>query len=152
MQNPEKTPEPGSRHTISEGRIAVRTDISEEDAIRRIAHEGTCADYVDIANAVRERFGLHVGAGRVEEVIMAMKQETPSPPVPWLKNAGIKLAGDLRQTTEPGSHPQQPPEITSVDAAPPRQDVLKFVESMGGFDAARAAIADLEHSIRNLLK
>ena len=152
MKNSEKAAEPGGSHTISEGRITVRTEISEEDAIRRIVHEGTCADYVDIANVVRERFGLHVGAGRVEEVVMAMKQESPGPPVPWLKNAGIKLTGDLRPATEHGSHPQQASETTPVDATPSRQDVLKFVESMGGFDAARAAIADLEHSIRNLLK
>lgn len=130
----------------------MHTAISEEDAIRRIVQEGSCADYVDIANVVRERFGFHVGAGRVETVVMAMKQETPSPPVPWLKNAGIKLTGNLSAGSESGPHPQPASETTPVDSAALRQDVLKFVESMGGFDAAREAIAELERSVRTLLK
>lgn len=152
MSNPEQTTEPDDHPTISEGRITVRSDISEEEAIRKIVLEGTCADYVDIANAVRERFGFHVGAGRVEMVVMAMKQEPPGPPGSSLKSAGIKLTGNLHHGTESGAHPQPESETSPVDSAALRQDVLKFVESMGGFDAARAAIADLERSVRDLLK
>ena len=152
MKHFEKTEGPDGNHRISEGRITMRPGISEEDAIRTIVNDGTCADYVDIANLVKERFGLCVGAGRVEEVVMALRQEKPGQPVPWLKNAGIKLAGDVRHATEPGLHPQPAAETIPADSTLPRDAVLKFVESMGGFDAARAAITDLEHSLRNLMK
>ena len=130
----------------------MRPEVSEEEAIRTIVQEGTCADYVDIANAVQQRFGLRVGAGRVEAVVMAMKQQTPDQPAIRLKTAGIKLTGDIRHATEPGSHLQ--PVTAKPAAGPPGQqdEVLKFVESMGGFDAARAAIADLEHSLKNLMR
>jgi len=151
MKHSETTEEPDGRR-FSEGRVAMRPDISEEEAIRTIVNEGTCADYVDIADRVRERFGLSVGAGRVEEVVMAMKHEMPGQPVPRLKNADIKLAGDLRHTSEPGAQPQCASETVSADSTPPAHDILKFVESMGGFDAARAAITELEDSLRNLLK
>lgn len=151
MKHSEKTEEPDG-HKISEGRIAMRPEISEEEAIRTIAREGTCADYIDIANLVRERFGLRVGTGRVEEVVMAMKQDMPSQPVSRLKNADIKLAGDLHQATEPGSHAQPAREPVAADSTLPRHEVLKFVESMGGFEAARAAISDLEQSLKHLMK
>ena len=130
----------------------MRPEISEEEAIRTIAREGTCADYVDIANLVRERFGLRVGAGRVEEVVTLMKLDMPSQPVSRLKNADIKLTGDLRPATEPGSHAQPAKETVTADSTPPRHEVLKFVESMGGFEAARAAITDLEQSLKQLMK
>ncbi len=90
----------------------MRTEISEDEAIRTILREAKCSDFVDVANLVQERFGLRVGAARVEQVACALKEETPES----------------------------------------RQSVLRFVESMGGFDAARAAIADLENSLRHLMK
>lgn len=151
MKHSERTEEP-DEHRFSEGRVAMRPDISEEEAIRTIVNEGPCADYVDIADRVRERFGLIVGAGRVEEVVITMKHEAPGQPASRLKNADIKLAGDLRHTPEPGAQPKKASETVSEESTRPAQDVLKFVESMGGFDAARAAITDLEHSLKNLMK
>lgn len=130
----------------------MRPDVSEEEAIRTIVREGTCADYTDIADAVQQRFGLRVGAGRVEAVVMAMKQETPDQPAIRLKTAGIKLTGEIRHETEPGADPQPGTGKTAAGPSAQRDEVLKFVESMGGFDAARAAIADLEQSLRNLMK
>ena len=92
----------------------MRPEISEEEAIRRVLHAGTCADYVDVANVVQQQFGLKVGAARVEEVAMQIRNEDH---------------GDAAS----GSKHEQ---------------VLKFVESMGGFDAARAALTELENSLR----
>ncbi len=95
----------------------MRPEISEEEAIRRILHAGTCADYVDVANTVQQQFGLKVGAARVEETAMQMRDEASG------------------QTT---SNSKQ-------------EEVLRFVESMGGFDAARAALTDLENSRKKRL-
>ena len=148
--------EPAGRHdshTILEGRISVHNDISEEEAIRRIAEEGICAEYVDIANVVRERFGLLVGAGRVEEVIRAMSHPTASHRDHSLKNSDIQLTGSLPRTAaETGPRSQSQSETRSADSTLLRNEVLKFVELMGGFDEARAAVADLERSLRSLIK
>lgn len=130
----------------------MRPDISAEEAIRRIVHEGICADYVDVATVVKERFGLQVGSGQVEEVVHAMRQEKPGQPVPWRQHTDIRLASGPHHeskavtVSEPGSAK------SSAEGALSHNEVLKFVESMGGFDAARAAISELEKSLKNLMK
>lgn len=129
----------------------MRPDISEEEAIRRIVHEGTCADYIDVATVVQQRFGLHVGCGKVEEVVQTMKRERPSQPVPWRHHAGSKLTSTLSDENKPHFADQSTSSGISDASRAARPEVLKFVESMGGFDAARAAITDLETSLSNLM-
>ena len=130
----------------------MRPDISAEEAIRRIVHEGICADYVDVANVVQERFGLRVGAGQVEEVVHAMRQKTPGQPVPWRQHTDIRLAGAIPHESKGMTKSEPASERPSGTATLPHNEVLKFVESMGGFDAARAAISELEKSLKNLMK
>ncbi len=130
----------------------MRPDISADEAIRRIVHEGICADYVDVANVVQERFGLCVGAGQVEEVVHAMRQETPGQPVPWRQHTDIRLASGALHESKAGRAPESGSAKSSAEAALSHNEVLKFVESMGGFDAARAAISELEKSLKNLMK
>ena len=133
----------------------MRTDISEDEAIRTIVGEGTCPDFVDVANLVQQRFGLRVGSARVEQVARAMQQEAQESPPKKLKRVDVGLAGALgrditpvsTETPEPAAAPAE-----SAASAEARQDVLKFVESMGGFDGARAAITNLENSLRHLMK
>lgn len=129
----------------------MRPEISEEEAIRRIVHEGTCADYIDVANVVQQRFGLHVGCGKVEEVVQAMKRERPGQPVPWRHHAGSRLTSALSDKNKPDLTDQSASSGIPEASRPARPEVLKFVESMGGFAAARAAITDLETSLSNLL-
>ena len=129
----------------------MRPEIAEEEAIRRIVNEGTCADYVDVANVVQQRFGLHVGCGKVEEVVQTMKRERPSQPVPWRHNAGSRLTSTLTDENKPDVTDQSTSSGISDASRSARPEVLKFVESMGGFDAARAAISDLETSLSNLM-
>jgi hypothetical protein len=130
----------------------MRPDISAEEAIRRIVDEGICADYVDVSNVVQERFGLRVGAGQVEEVVYAMRQEKPGQPVPWRQHTDIRLASEPHHESKAPMTPEPGPAKTSAHAALSHNEVLKFVESMGGFDAARAAISELEKSLKNLMK
>lgn len=130
----------------------MRPDISEEEAIRRIVQEGTCADFVDVASVVQERFGLRIGVAKVEEVVHAMKQEASIPPTTRLKHADIHLTGERLHEGGPGSPAKPAPERSPADSTPSRNEVLKFVESMGGFEAARTAISELEHSLKNLMK
>ncbi|MCA9009019.1 MAG: hypothetical protein KDB01_04695 [Planctomycetaceae bacterium] len=130
----------------------MRPDISAEEAIRRIVHEGICADYVDVATVVKERFGLQVGSGQVEEVVHAMRQEKPGQPVPWRHHTDIGPSGGPHHESKGGTAPEPGSAKSSAEAAMSHNEVLKFVESMGGFDAARAAISELEKSLKNLMK
>lgn len=139
------------RSQFYERSTAMRPEILEEDAIRRIVHEGTCADYIDVANVVQQRFGLRVGCGRVEEIVQTMKRERPSQPVPWRHHAGSRLTSHLPHESKPDFSNQNTAPMISDALRLQRAEVLKFVESMGGFDAARAAIADLETSLNNLM-
>lgn len=132
----------------------MRPDISAEDAIRRVVVEGGCADYVDVANAVHDRFGHRVGAGRVEEVVRAMKDHPPKPPASRLKDAEIRLTS--QRSEPPATAPAEPaasatPAASIDDAATRREHTLKFVEAMGGFHAAREALTDLEDTLRRLM-
>ena len=130
----------------------MRPDISAEEAIRQIVHEGICADYVDVANVVKERFGLQVGSGHVEEVVHAMRQEKPAQPVPWRQHTDIRMTGAIPHESRAGKVPEPGSAQSSADASLSHNEVLKFVESIGGFDAARAAISELEKSLKNLMK
>ena len=129
----------------------MRPEISEEEAIRRIVHEGTCADYIDVATVVQQRFGLRVGCGKVEEVVQTMKRERPSQPVPWRHHAGSRLTNPLSDENKSDFTDHSTSSGVSDASHSARPEVLKFVESMGGFDAARAAITDLETSLSNLM-
>lgn len=104
---------------------------TEAEAIRQVIAEGARGDYTDIATSVKDRFGLLVGSRLVEEVVVAMRQEE-----------------DQRQQPSAASGDN------TEGSAPPgdvHNRVLAFVQDMGGFDQARAAIDDLESTMRRLL-
>ncbi len=107
---------------------------SRTHAIRQVLIEGGHADYADVAVAVKKKFGLTVGSGKVEEVAIAMRREA----------AATSPAAAKRKA---GS---QPPASGSAPA-PDLAEVRSFVERMGGFRAARAAIDELEASYRKLM-
>lgn len=105
-------------------------NMTEADAIRRAIAEGAGGDYMDIAAAVRRRFGLIVGSRLVEEVVMVLQRDGEP------------------QTTVEAVHPTSEPSTGARDV---RNRVLSFVQEMGGFAQARAAIDALESEMRRLL-
>lgn len=149
---PENEDAPIIHHKISEGRISMRPDISEEEAIRTIVQEGTCADFVDVANVVQKRFGLKVGSAKVEEVVRAIKHDTPGLPASRIKHADIGLTADFHRDSSPALKAEAGAEHPSAASVPNQNDVLRFVESMGGFEAAKEAIVALEGTLRKLIK
>lgn len=130
----------------------MRPDVSEEDAIRLVLSEGGCADFVDVANLVKQRFGHHVGAARVEQVVHAMNQETPEQSDRKLKQVDIGFTAGTTHA-EKGEAAKKPalPDDTGAETVTTEEEVLRFVEQMGGFQAAKKAIADLESSLRKLM-
>ena len=69
----------------------MRPEISEEEAIRRIVHEGTCAT-TSMSQPLSSNDSVCAsGCGKVEEVVQTMKRERPSQPVPWRHHAGSRL-------------------------------------------------------------
>jgi hypothetical protein len=140
------------KRKISEGRISMRPDISEEEAIQTIVQEGSCPDFVDVANVVQKRFGLKVGSAKVEEVVRGMKQETSGSSRSRVKTADIGLTASIHHDSSSDAKPNAKLETTTSTPAPNQNAVLQFVESMGGFEAAKEAIAAVEHSLRKLMK
>ncbi len=136
------------KRKISEGRISMRPDISEEEAIQTIVQEGSCPDFVDVANVVQKRFGLKVGSAKVEEDVRGMKQETSGSSTSRVKTADIGLTASIHHDSSSDAKPK----TTTSTPAPNQNAVLQFVESMGGFEAAKQAIAAVEDSLRKLMK
>jgi len=103
--------------------------LTETQAIQRVIEEGSAADFCDVVDVVKKRFGLRVGLGMVEEVYLAMKKE----------------AAD--DSTRPHVQPALSPQSGVVNAK-----TLQFVKEMGGFEEARQAIAELETLMSKLVK
>lgn len=129
----------------------MKTEISETDAIRQVLREGAAGDYCDVAELVRQKFGLHVGAALVERVAIALKQESASGPTVQVGPIGVDLSHGI---TGPGSSGSAAPAESRSDAAghPGTDRVLEFVQAMGGFEAARNAVTDLENSLKKLMR
>ena len=102
---------------------------SKEEAIRTVILDGAAGDYVDIADLVKSRFRIDVSVALVEQVAIKLREE--------------KSHGQVDSRT---SSTSGPPSDTPHDAL-----ALKFVEAVGGFQAARKAIDDLESSVKKLL-
>ncbi|MEZ6061635.1 MAG: hypothetical protein R3C19_14910 [Planctomycetaceae bacterium] len=127
----------------------AKKKISDTEAIRQVILQGGHGDYADVAVAVKKNFGITVGSGRVEEVALAMKKEAAAPRSAELKSAQTSLTGTLaKKRPAAASGKSEGGAGGGVDSG----KVLAFVESMGGFEAARAAIDELEGTFRRLMK
>lgn len=140
------------KRKISEGRISMRPEISEEEAIQTVVQEGRCPDFVDVANVVQKRFGLKVGSAKVEDVVRGMKQETSGSSTSRVKTADIGLTASIHHGSSSDAKQNAKLETTTSTPAPNQNAVLQFVESMGGFEAAKEAIAAVEDSLKKLMK
>ena len=107
------------------------TPQNEQEAIRQVIREGVQGDYTDVADAVKARFGYVVGSRLVEEVVVALREEA--------------IQAEPVRSPPPDTDRQAP-------TAGVHNSVLAFVESMGGFDQARAAIDELESVMKRLMK
>lgn len=128
----------------------MKPEISETDAIRQVLREGVAGDYCDVADLVRRKFGLHVGAALVERVAMALKQEAASKTTARVDQVGVGLSERIAGSGSCGS--EIPAESGSGAAGHTGTDrVLAFVQAMGGFEAARTAVTNLENSLKKLM-
>jgi len=129
----------------------MRTEISETDAIRQVLREGVAGDYCDVAELVRQKFGLHVGAALVERVPIALKQESAAGAAVQVGPIGVDLTERITGSASSGSATRAE---SRADAAghPGRDRVLEFVQAMGGFEAARNAVTNLENSLKKLMR
>lgn len=111
---------------------------TKEEAIRQVILDGGVGDYVDVADLVKSRFHLDVSVALVEQVAIQLRNERDA--TETAKNApvnGVDASAPSAQATS---------SETSYDVAL----TLSFVEKIGGFHAAREAIDQLEHSLKNL--
>ncbi|MEQ9410777.1 MAG: hypothetical protein RIK87_23905 [Fuerstiella sp.] len=150
--------------------------VTGEEAIRQVIKDGVVGDFCDVVDVVKRKFGLQVGTGQVEQVYGRIKKEradrvsgsaggvsqTASPEVPGrpddvgrmpprIDRAVLELRGSMPHddSAVPASGP---PAAGTGETDGQRGRVLEFVEAMGGFDAARAAISRVEESLKQLMK
>ena len=155
----------------------MSTPMTDEEAIRQVIADGAGGDFCDVAEVVRNRFGLRVSTQMVEQVFHQLQQEAS----PTTKDAGV-LDSSKGSTSlpQPGALPgsaKKPLQFGCIDLAleneipmseasvPASKDqslrtesvesrrdrILEFVKLMGGFNAARAAITELETSLKQLM-
>ena len=103
---------------------------NEIEAIRIVIDSGAVGDYCDVVDEVKKRFGLIVAASQVEQIHTAMKAEAST-------REQIQQQHDSRD---------------SANASTRKAIVLEFVEEMGGINEAKAAISDLERTIKRLVR
>ena len=108
--------------------MTIHPSPAPEDAVRRVLADTVAADFCDIVREVNRRFGIRVSEGLVEQL--------------YLENKKVQS----RAQEPPSEPPKRVPAIDAHDEAL----ALRFVEVMGGFPQARAAIDGLERSVRAL--
>jgi len=136
----------------------MKTKMSDEDAIRQVILDGVGGDFCDVARVVSDRFRLDVSSSQVEEIYRQIKEEMAQTasseraldekkPIK-IGRVGLSMQTDVAKSATPpsGAAPQSGAKV-EVGKDP----VMAFVEMMGGFDAAKAAITDLEASVKRLL-
>jgi hypothetical protein len=139
----------------------MKTKMTGEEAIRQVILEGVGGDFCDVAKVVGDRFRLDVSASEVEEIYGQIREElTKLPTVASEPQPDEKLPVKISSVAVSMQSKIPKPKMSASAQAPPsaaadqpgRDPVLAFVESMGGFDAAREAITNLEVSVKQLLK
>ena len=105
------------------------------EAIQTVILTTPLADYIDVVDEVEKQFGMKVSQREVEETYVAMKKHARS---------------EAASRSEPVS---SPPQKQQPNVDPLRVGrALLFVEEMGGFAQARAALERLEDSLKRLPK
>ena len=151
----------------------MTTKLTEEEAIRHVIQDGISGDFCDLADVVKKRFGLLVSTSAIEDVYRKL-QQAGSTTTTDSNNSALEHQPDEQHVVA-----QVPFSIGRIDLAIreeiPKSDgsllqshdlnsqkesatankqdrILEFVRMMGGFDSARAAITDLEKSLKQLMK
>ena len=107
---------------------------AEVDAIRAVILSGVAGDFVDVANAVQEKHRLRVSARLVEDVYRQMKDT---------EKAEAVAAAKATQAPRP---------LRDADGSEEtQQKVLRFVQEMGSFNQARAALDSVEKKLKELI-
>ncbi len=146
--------------------------LTEEEAIRHVIKEGISGDFCDLAEVVKKQFGLLVSTGLIEDVYRKIQREGSTTSTDIGKssfqhqpdeqlvakvpiNIGrIDLAIREEIPKSDGSLLRSDDQKSKMGStAGNKQDsILEFVRMMGGFDAAREAITELERSLKQLMK
>jgi len=150
----------------------MNTNVSEEEAIRQVMLDEPSGDFCDLADAVMKRFGLRVSSSLIEEVYQKLQRgisqskpnaiaststhvsSRPREFTKALDNTGhidIALRADIPKSDRSHLRDNQNTETESASGNQ-RDRILDFVSKMGGFNAARDAITDLERSLKQLMK
>jgi hypothetical protein len=121
--------------------------ISEVEAIRQILAEGGRLDYIDVVNAVHQRFRLNVTAADVEQVAHDLVKEKP--PVKPRAQVTLDLSANVPDENKPASSKEH---ASTVSSPVPSTDqvtsdlgqALSFVKSVGGLAKAKRLMSELE--------
>lgn len=151
----------------------MKTKLTEEEAIRQVILDGTSGDFCDLADVVKKRFGLLVSTATIEDVCNRLQQVDSARPADsdgliskhqpgeslGIANVPVKIGRiDLKVCDDISKSDHSPPPIVDQSTpigsnTPSKQDrILDFVRMMGGFDAAKNAITDLDQSLKQLMK
>ena len=122
------------------------------DAIRQVIAEAGAVDYIDVVQAVRNKYRFDVTTAQVEEVYHQLDNETRQQPQART-SVSITAMPIASKPESLSTNENEAPEITlphCADSTPmpgPQDDLSKalcFVKSVGGLAAAKRALLDLE--------
>lgn len=122
--------------------------LSEVDAIRRVISAGGAMDYIDVVEAVRQKFGMTVSMGLVEKVYRELPNEARVKVEPRLTMnlTAPKASVDSGRRTPTDADKKDAPDENSGSTSLTSHlaHALQFVKSVNGLGNAKAALKELE--------
>lgn len=117
------------------------THITDIEAIQQVIMDGGAMDYIDVVDAVKNRFQLNVSSAQVEQVHHELKKETASKQAKTRPGSRISLDLTTNLSDESGQQTAHPPTDQPTDDL---VCALNFVKSIGGLEKAKRALKKLE--------
>ena len=136
---------------MSETKERAEQAAAEAKAIRQVIAESGAVDFVDVVNAVRDRFRINVTAAQVEEVYHELARETKPEPK---ARTSVTLTSMVSEGENEDSGTPAPTAATAPSAPAPAQQpsqptddlghALHYVKSVGGLANAKRKLLELE--------
>jgi pyruvate dehydrogenase complex dehydrogenase (E1) component len=138
---------------MSETKERAEQAAAEAKAIRQVIAESGAVDFVDVVNAVRDRFRINVTAAQVEEVYHELARETKPEPK---ARTSVTLTSMVSEGGNEDGTPEAtvPTAATAPSAQAPTQEssqptddlghALNYVKSVGGLANAKRTLLELE--------
>ena len=136
---------------MSETKERTEKEAAAAEAIRQVIAQSGAVDFVDVVNAVRDRFRLSVTAAQVEQVYHELAAETKPTPRARTSVTLTSLAPEFERSEPDHADPVASTQSPSAKPAESLEDAMvlavQFVKSVGGIANAKLILNELESAL-----